>query len=257
MESAAQKSALVVPDSARERLPAVSHDASSLMKIIDRAAMDPAFDVAKLEQLLKVKQQWEENEARKAFVAAMAAFKADPPTILKSKHVDIQGGAKFSHATLASVCDGVIASLSQHGLSHKWEIEQKDKLITVTCILTHALGHQERTTLSGAPDDSGRKNAIQQVGSTVTYLERYTLMAAVGLAAKDMDNDGGGAGGKRLDEGAAADHIAAIDAAADDQELLAVYGKAHKAAIDAEDMKALRTFTQHKDARKKAIGKKP
>src|SRR5438045_1289100 len=105
----APKEALIVaPESARAPVPTVTPDASSLMKIIDRAAMDPSFDVAKLEQLLAVKERWEANEARKAFVAAMAAFKSQPPEILKSKAVAIPGGARFNHATLAAVCDGVV-----------------------------------------------------------------------------------------------------------------------------------------------------
>jgi ERF superfamily len=63
----------------------------------------------------------------------------------------------------------------------------------VTCILTHQMGHSEETTLAGAPDNSGSKNSIQAIGSTVTYLERYTLLAATGLAAANGDNDGQGA----------------------------------------------------------------
>jgi hypothetical protein len=42
-----------------------------------------------------------------------------------------------------------------------------------------------------APDDqSGGKNAIQARGSTVTYLQRYTLLSAFGLVAADEDDDG-------------------------------------------------------------------
>ena len=36
---------------------------------------------------------------------------------------------------------------------------------------------------------SGSKNSIQAVGSTVTYLQRYTLLAVTGLAAKGQDSD--------------------------------------------------------------------
>jgi hypothetical protein len=46
--------------------------------------------------------------------------------------------------------------------------------------------------LSGEPDASGQKNKIQQVGSTVTYLQRYTLLALTGLATHDQDDDGRG-----------------------------------------------------------------
>jgi hypothetical protein len=166
-------------------------------------AVQQGADLDKLEKLMGLQERWEANEAKKAFVAAMAAFKADPPSILKSKQVNIPGAAKFAHATLASVCDGVCAALSKHGLSHTWETSQQDGSITVTCVITHERGHSERTSLTARPDDSGRKNSIQQIASTVTYLERYTLMAATGLAAKDMDDDGRSAG--RRDEGAEPD----------------------------------------------------
>lgn len=159
-------------------------------------AVERGDDIQKLTQLMDLKDRWEKTEARKAYVVAMAGFKAEPVTILKSKKVDIPAGAKFSHATLADVADGVCATLSKHGLSHRWETKQENGIITVTCVMTHVDGHEERTTLSGAPDDSGKKNAIQQVASTVTYLERYTLMAACGLAAKDMDDDARAAGKK-------------------------------------------------------------
>jgi hypothetical protein len=52
------------------------------------------------------------------------------------------------------------------------------------------MGHSEETTLRAIPDTSGSKNSIQAIGSTVTYLQRYTLLAAVGMAAAGMDNDG-------------------------------------------------------------------
>jgi hypothetical protein len=52
------------------------------------------------------------------------------------------------------------------------------------------MGHSEETTLKAIPDTSGSKNSIQAIGSTVTYLERYTLLAAMGMAAAGMDNDG-------------------------------------------------------------------
>lgn len=157
-------------------------------------AVQQGADLAKIEKLMDLQSRWEASQARKAFVAAMASFKAEPLKILKSKKVDIPGGAKFAHATLADVVDGVVSALSKNGLSHKWELQQDGDRIAVTCVLTHEDGHSERTTLSGLPDESGKKNGIQQIASTVTYLERYTLMAACGLSAKDMDDDGRGAG---------------------------------------------------------------
>ncbi|WP_080398455.1 ERF family protein [Burkholderia pseudomallei] len=59
------------------------------------------------------------------------------------------------------------------------------------------MGHSKMVTMSGAPDNSGKKNAIQQAASTITYLQRYTLLAATGMSTKDDDDDGaGGADGQ-------------------------------------------------------------
>jgi len=238
----------------KPEVPALPSDAGALMKLIERVATDPQFDVAKLKELLDVRERWEGAEAKKAFVRAMAQLKGDIPAILKSKLVNIPGAAKFSHATLADVCDAVIPALSKYGFSHRWEIQQNGH-ITVACILTHELGHSERTALSGAPDDSGKKNAIQQVASTVTYLERYTLMAAVGAAAKDMDDDGRAAGGngKLLGEKEVADHIAAIDGASA-AELMKLFGAAWNAADKVGDKAAQRLFIQHRDERRAKLG---
>lgn len=252
---------LIVPERMTEpkRLPAVSADASAMMKIIDRAALDPNFDPAKLAQLLDVKERWDKEEARKAFIAAMALFKGDVPEILKKKGVSIPGGAVFSHAELGTVCDAVIPKLSKYGFAHRWEVTQVDRLITVSCLLAHELGHETRTTLQGFPDDSGKKNAIQQVGSTVTYLERYTLMAATGLAAKGMDNDGDGAGGSdqpSMDEKKVADYLAALDSAEDEDSLKRFFANAWNAAGDAKDKDLQRRFMEARDKRRDALKKK-
>jgi hypothetical protein len=45
--------------------------------------------------------------------------------------------------------------------------------------------------MSGEPDTSGGKNNIQAKGSTMTYLQRYTLNLALGICTED-DNDGAG-----------------------------------------------------------------
>ncbi len=93
------------------------------------------------------------------------------------------------------VCAVVGGALAAHGLAYHWDTSQgNDGRITVACVITHQAGHSERVSLSGMPDTSGGKNAIQATGSTVTYLERYTLLAATGLAASGQDDDSAGSG---------------------------------------------------------------
>lgn len=151
-------------------------------------------DLERLEKLMDLHERHERNEARKAFDDAMASFRSEQMVILKSKFVDIKGGAKFHHAQLADVCDAVIGNMSKYGLRHRWKTEQPNGKVQVTCIISHRLGHSEGTTLISEPDTGGQKSPIHAVASAVALLERYTLVAAVGLAAKDMDNDPHGTG---------------------------------------------------------------
>lgn len=153
-------------------------------------------DLANLDKMLDLQLKWEANEARKAFVAAMAAFKAEPMEILKRKLVSFTtrdgDTTSYKHAELSDVTDTVVPAMGKHGLSHRWDVRQEGGSITVTCSITHALGHTESVSMTAAPDASGKKNAIQQVASTVSYLQRYTLLSATGMATKGMDDDARG-----------------------------------------------------------------
>jgi hypothetical protein len=183
-----------------DMVPVVQPAADGLLAVIDRAVRDKDVDVGKLQALLAVKKEYEADEARKAFVAAMNAFKVNPPRIVKNKTVSFDR-TSYRHATLDNVCDQIGAALAQHGLSHRWDVQQVEGgVIRVACVLTHALGHSERVQLDGLPDASGSKNKIQQVGSTVTYLQRYTLLSITGLATTDQDDDGAGAGERHEEE---------------------------------------------------------
>jgi hypothetical protein len=121
----------------------------------------------------------------------MTGFKAEPVEILKRKVVAFLD-VKYMHAELSDITDGVGPALAKHQLSYRWNIRQDAGAITVDCILTHVAGHSETVTMTGAPDKSGKKNDIQSIASTTTYLQRYTLLAITGMSTKGIDNDGRG-----------------------------------------------------------------
>jgi len=151
-----------------------------------------------LRTFIELQERLEANQARKAYVAAMAEFKRNPPQIMKDKAVGYYNKdgsfTGYRHSTLGAVCGAVVEALGTHGFSHRWDTEQPDSgLVAVICAITHAMGHCETTRMVAPPDNSGKKNAIQQVASTITYLQRYTLLAACGLATNEqLDDDGRG-----------------------------------------------------------------
>lgn len=150
-----------------------------------QAVVEKGTDLSQLEKLLDMQTKWEANEAKKAYVKAMAEFKANAPTLIKDKKAH-----NSNYANLAQVAGKVAETMGKFGLSHSWSTSQEGNTITVACVITHEQGHSESVSLSASPDTSGSKNAIQAIGSAVTYLQRYTLLAATGLAAYDQDDDG-------------------------------------------------------------------
>lgn len=147
-----------------------------------------------LKQMLELQKEYEANEARKEFNLALAAFKSEDILIAKDKLVSFDtnaGTTSYSHASLGNIVKIAVPFMSKHGLSHRWDINQENARVVVTCILSHRLGHSESVKIDASPDNSGSKNAIQQVSSTVTYLERYTFLAITGLAVEDMSDDDG------------------------------------------------------------------
>lgn len=201
----------------REIGPARTTTPADLLQI----AVSQGADLDKLDKLMQLQERWEANEARKAYVAAMAAFKAEPIVVGKSKTVDFtsaKGRTHYKHATLADVVDAAVTGMGKHGLSHRWDVRQEGGRVSVTCIVTHQRGHSESTTLTSSPDDSGNKNQIQQVGSAITYLQRYTLMSALGLAASDMPEDDGRGTGPQVETLSEAQQATIID-------LLEAHGK--------------------------------
>lgn len=169
---------------------------STPMELI-AVAVQRGASVEEIDRLMALAERMEANQARKEFVADMAAFKRNPPEIIKDKRVGYENKdgsfTGYKHASLGAVTNAIVEGLAKHGFSHRWAVQQDGDTARVTCTITHRMGHSESVSMQAAKDDSGKKNAIQQVASTVTYLQRYTLLAATGLATHDQDDDAAGA----------------------------------------------------------------
>jgi len=155
----------------------------SLIKL----GIEKGVDVDQLEKLMGLQERWNDRQAKKAFLLAMSEFQAQCPVLEKTKQVAFNQ-VKYSYAPLGHIIKEIKDLLARHGLSYRWEIEDK-QLITVICFIYHIDGHVVTTSMSADKDSSGKKNEIQQRGSTITYLQRYTLIGALGLATADEDND--------------------------------------------------------------------
>ncbi|NTU49482.1 MAG: hypothetical protein HGA87_01055 [Desulfobulbaceae bacterium] len=162
------------------------------MELIARASA-AGGSIEQLQQLFELQIRYEERESLKAYNDAMSNFRQECPQIARTRK-----GHNIKFAGLSETVEAIQPLLSANGLSHQWKTKQDGNLVSVSCTVTHRLGHSETTSLSAAPDTSGSKNAIQAIGSTVAYLERYTLFAILGLSSREMDDDGVAAGKKTV-----------------------------------------------------------
>lgn len=163
------------------------------------AAIQQGATLEQVEKMMDLQERWERTEAKKAYDAAFANFKAEAVRIVKGRKVTDGPLKNKSYAELHDVVDAVTPALSKHGLSSSWKLTRDEKdWMEVTCYLRHIGGHEESVSMGGPPDAGGAKNAIQARASTKTYLERYTLKGITGLSEQDDDDDGAGAAPTRL-----------------------------------------------------------
>jgi hypothetical protein len=153
-------------------------------------AINNKVDVGQLEKLTQLYEQWEAKMSKKAFLQAFTHFQGICPDIRKTKEVSYNGSVKYYFAPLSDITRQILPSLEKCGLSYRWEIQDDNSTIQVTCIVSHVNGHSESTTMSSPADESGSKNKIQSRGSAVEYLKRYTLIGALGISTADSDIDG-------------------------------------------------------------------
>ncbi|MCP4393182.1 MAG: hypothetical protein GY804_02790 [Alphaproteobacteria bacterium] len=151
-------------------------------------AIQNKSDISAIERLVDLQTTVEERHARKAFFNALSKFQSEVPPIKKEGEVKYKS-TNYTYAKLEDIVKTIRPHLAANGLSFRYEQQAQDGVIKVICIITHELGHQERSEMKSCSDTSGGKDAIKAIASAVTYLRRYTLTGALGIVMSDEDDD--------------------------------------------------------------------
>ena len=171
--------------------PEVMHAPINALTLIQQAMSNSDVDPDKLRALLAVKQDWEADEARKAFAQAMAKFQANAPIIKKS---DDAHGKKY--AALDTIWRQVRGLMDDCGLVASWqECTMAGSMIHLKGALMHKDGHSQALAYDlPMPKLITGQNEAQQMGSATTYAKRYALCSALNIVTgKDDDGNLGGA----------------------------------------------------------------
>lgn len=162
-------------------------ESHAMLSVIERVALDPAIDIAKLEKMLDMQERILNRNAKQAFMADFATMQAELPEIAERG----ESHNKQKYATLEDINEAVKPILQKHGFGVSFRVKQNGHII-VTGILSHREGHSEETEMMLPADNSGSKNAVQAIGSTVSYGKRYVLCALLNISTRKEDDDGNG-----------------------------------------------------------------
>ena len=142
-----------------------------------------------------------------ALALALAAAQSTFPTIPREKEVTVktkQGGEyKFKYAPLEAILTAVRKPLSDNGLAIT-QLLDDGELVTM-------LMHKDGARLAGRvtlPAVDG----LQALGSAITYLRRYSIVAILGIATEE-DDDGNHASGNTPTFGKRPSSRAVVEAA--------------------------------------------
>jgi alkylhydroperoxidase/carboxymuconolactone decarboxylase family protein YurZ len=216
-------------------------------------AIEKEGSIDVIERLAKLQMQFTDREDRIAFRNAMTMFKDNMPKIVKERIVKNKAGDEMYRVTaLEDVADPVMKSLVSLGVTYRYKTaDLPDGRIRVTCILglRGTAYEEEGSTLAAPPDTEGGKSPLKAVGSTTSYLEKYTLMASVGMHVYGTDPEAVTVEG--ITQGEGSEHVDAIQAAETAVAAMTAWANAINAAkkFTPIDYKAMTIFTEARDAR--------
>lgn len=220
---------------------------------IERGASAETFG-ALVDAIMKARKE----DARLQFEAALGKFKNDLPAIFKNKKVSFPNKdgslTEYSHPELAEASEVCAESLSRYGLTYTWRPSEGSNGRTImTCVFRHPeSGHvEDMATLGGPPDTSGGKNSVQAIGSTNSYLQRYTLLAACGIAPKGLDDDGRQAEG--MPENAITDYCIKMQDSIGVAELQATFKECYLKSRERSDKNAEKRFIKVYEEKKRSL----
>lgn len=225
----------------------------AFMVLIDQAVKGGAqADV--VGKMLDHYERFQKMQAKKAFDEAMQNFKNSVPAVVKNRIADM-GKFKIPYADIEGVCDTIEPHMIANGFDKRWTTEPSERGIVMCCIIKHIAGHSETTILPPAPPEkSGAKNDLHALASSFTYLQRYSLLMALGMAPRGVDDDGNGS--KQKEMAGLDDWCTKIEDAHDYQEMRSAYDKAFAIAMEERNQKAKDALIAARDAWRKKRGMK-
>lgn len=171
---------------------------ANFLEVIQRVALDPSVDVAKMHGLLDVQERMMAKQAEINFNADFSQLQNELPRITKDAKIVMKGQIISTYAKYETIDTVIRPLLIKHGFSLRFNTEPQGQTIIVTGTLSHRDGHSITDKIPLGIEAGGAKNSVQGVGSTIAYGKRYLVGMMLNLVFEGEDDDGQGASHRRM-----------------------------------------------------------
>ena len=178
--------------------------ADPALAMIERACLDPAFDVNKLQALMDMREREMRRVAEQEFNRAMSLAQAE----MRPVSADATNPSTTSRYASYAALDKALRPLyTGHGFGLSFDTVDgaPADYIRVVCYVTHAAGFSRTYRADMPADGKGPKGGdvmtkTHATGSAMSYGMRYLLKMIFNVAVGEDDDDGNLAGGSVASE---------------------------------------------------------
>ncbi|MGI9502702.1 MAG: ERF family protein, partial [Geminicoccaceae bacterium] len=131
-------------------------ESTAIIQVIERAALNPAIDVEKMERLLSLQERILDREAEQSFNVAMKAAQEEMPQVLR----DAKNASTSSrYARLETIAKAINPVVTKHGFSMSFGTDDSplENHYRVTCKVSHVDGHSRDYHADVPADLTGMK----------------------------------------------------------------------------------------------------
>jgi hypothetical protein len=179
-------------------------ESQAAIAMIERAAKDPAIDVAKLKELIALKNAEQDRQAQAIYAAAMQQCQE---TMEPVRRDCINTQTRSRYASYEALDRALRPIYTKHGfgLSFSTLASGNPEILECTCKVMHRAGHSEIHQIpipivTKGPKGSDVMTPTHATMSAKTYGKRALLDMIFNVATTDvrMDDDGNAAGGSEV-----------------------------------------------------------
>lgn len=182
-----------------QRQVATQGEEDAFLHMLERLAVNPDVDVAKLSALLDMKERVADRQAEREFNAAMVQVQLAMPRVKKNGWVSKNKAGEredpkngYAFATWEDMDTALRPLMREHGFVLSFNSEPPGREgggAWVIGTLLHIGGHSRDARINLSLDSGAGRNSLQAMGSTLSYGKRYVAEMLFNIVREGKDDD--------------------------------------------------------------------